>query len=324
VIKLNNIYVFYGDEKYLIDQEIEKICKSLIGEDYQDIVSKYNLNQVDIATILEDANMISMWSSKKMIICYNSSFLTSSSKEESLEQDVDLLINYLDNSNENTTIIFTVENNKLDERKRVVKELRKKAIVKEFNKLKEEDLSLYAKSLFENNNYKIDKKAIQILTDRIEGDLGFLNQEINKLMLYKEDTKEITIEDIEELVRIPITDDVFKLVDAVLNKNLEKSLTIYQQLLLRNEEPIKIVIILANQFRLIYQTKKLYKKGYSEKDIASKLGIHPYRIKLAGLLKIEEEQLLNYIEKLADLDEDIKMGRTNKDIGLELFLLQIK
>jgi len=92
-----------------------------------------------------------------------------------------------------------------------------------------------------------------------------------------------------------------------------------------NEEPIKIIVMLANQFRIIYQSKEMYKKGYTENDIASTLNIHPYRIKLA-LNKAKEynsKDLLNYIKKLSDLDIGIKTGNINKEIGLELFIINL-
>ncbi len=83
--------------------------------------------------------------------------------------------------------------------------------------------------------------------------------------------------------------------------------------------------MLANQFRLMYQVKGLTKKGYSEKDIAKLLDIHPYRVKLSlGKSKsFSDEKLLSILKQLADLDSDIKKGNIDKNLGLELFILSI-
>ena len=96
-------------------------------------------------------------------------------------------------------------------------------------------------------------------------------------------------------------------------------------MIILGEEPIKIIIMLANQFRLIYQTRNLYKKGYSEKDISNLLGIHPYRIKLAINKgnQFQDETLLIYLKRLSDLDMDIKNGKIEKELGLELFILNL-
>lgn len=320
---MDSIYVLYGEESFLIEEECNKIINNIFGNNAENQVVKYSLLEADIDTVLNDASTMPFLSDKKLIICTECSFLTGAGKDSIDEQSIDKLLKYINNPNDKTTVIFVVENDKLDERKKIVKELKNKAVVKQFNKLKENDLMEYAKKICEQNKYKISSKALTILVERVENNLEFLSREIEKLMLYAIDKKEITEEDILESVRKPVADDVFSLVDAVVKKDTNKILDVYNQLLLNNEEPIKVIAILANQFRLIYQTKKLYKLGYSEKDIASKLGIHPYRVKLANEVNLKEIELLSYLEQLADLDIDIKTGKANKDIGLELFFLNI-
>jgi DNA polymerase-3 subunit delta len=118
-------------------------------------------------------------------------------------------------------------------------------------------------------------------------------------------------------------DNIFALTDAVIKKDISTSLSLYQELLKRGEEPIKIIVMLANQFRLIFQVKRLSAKGMNEDKIASQLSVHPYRVKLAKEVRLSEKELLNYISLLADLDEKIKMGDINKDTGLELFFLKL-
>ena len=86
---------------------------------------------------------------------------------------------------------------------------------------------------------------------------------------------------------------------------------IYEQfpnldLVIINEEEIKLIVTLANQFRLIYQVKTMFKGGYSEFDISKKLDIHPFRIKLANAVCISLDECLEYLKKLSILDEEIK------------------
>jgi DNA polymerase-3 subunit delta len=320
---MNNFYVFYGEELFLIEKEANKIVRDLFGNDTENKVSKYNMLQTNIDTVIEDACMISLFDDKKVIICTDCFFLTGSNKDLEIDNNLEHLISYIDHYDENTTIIFMVNNSKLDDRKKIVKKLREVGIVKEFNKLKNNELIDIASTIFKENKYEIEYKTIKKLVERIEENVELLHHEIDKLMLYKLDEKKVIDEDIEDIIYQPITDNIFALVDAIIDKDIEKTMNIYSQLLTRNEEPIKIIVILANQFRLIYQTKKLYKLGYSERDIASKLDIHPYRIKLANEVRLDENTLLKYIEQLADLDIDIKTGRISKDIGLELFFLKI-
>ena len=60
-------------------------------------------------------------------------------------------------------------------------------------------------------------------------------------------------------------EDIFDLINHIVNKDKEKPFTVYENLIKTAEEPIKILITLANQFRLIYQVKELYKEGKQKK-----------------------------------------------------------
>ncbi|WP_368784330.1 hypothetical protein, partial [Acinetobacter baumannii] len=47
-------------------------------------------------------------------------------------------------------------------------------------------------------------------------------------------------------------------------------------------EPLKILTLLARQFRILLQIKTLTPRGYSPQQMASLLGVHPYAAKLAS------------------------------------------
>ena len=98
----------------------------------------------------------------------------------------------------------------------------------------------------------------------------------------------------------------------------------YSEMINQNEEPIKIIVMLANQFRIMYQVKELVKIGYSEKEIATKLKLHPYRVKLANQnsRKFKSDTLIKYLKKLSDIDYNIKSGKIDKYLALELFILK--
>jgi DNA polymerase-3 subunit delta len=317
------IYVLYGIEKFLIDQKI----KSILSEKNinTDNVSKYDMEETPLSVVLEDALMLSLFTDKKVIICHNCYFLTASTIKLDINHNIDDLINYIKLKNNDTIIIFVVDCENLDERKNIVKLLKKEANLFKANKLIDNELVDFIMNYLKEKGYKISRNDASYLKDRTNNNLDTVYQELNKLMLYKNDEKEIVEDDINELVSKTIDDNIFSLVNAVVDNDKPKIIEIYNELIRNNEEPVKIIVLIANQFRLIYQTKILYNQGYTEKDIADKLGVHPYRIKLAyqkGKL-ISEKKLLKYLGNLADLDFEIKSGKIDKYLGLELFLSKI-
>jgi DNA polymerase-3 subunit delta len=267
------------------------------------------------------ANEVSLFSSSRMILVENSYIFTGTTNKKLPEQNLLVLEEYLKNPNENTILIFSIYKDKLDERKKIVKICKEKGYLKEFNQNGNTDKILL--DLFKP--YTISKEDLSFFINRVGENLSILEQEVNKMKIYKDQDMTITKEDILLLTSKNIDVDIFNLIDNIITSNKEKAIESYHEMLKLGEEPIMIVIMLANQFRMIYQVKKLYQKGYSEKDISSILKVHwyPVRKTLGKMQNYQEDKLLHYLKELANLDIQIKTGKIDKEIGLELFILNI-
>lgn len=309
------VYLFYGQETYLINKEIKKIL-------FEHQIDKINTNHYDLELnllddVIEDAGMISMFGDMKAIIVDHAYIFTG--KKNLIEQNTDILDKYLEQINESTILFFIVDSEKLDERKKINKTIKEKGSVRTF--IKVGNLTNLAKEMFDD--YQISASDLNLLLEYVGKNLDLLEQEINKLKMYRYNEKEIETADITSLVAKNIDLDMFGFIDHIVLKNKEQAITIYHEMLKVNEEPIKIVVMLANQFRIMYQAKGLAVKGYQELEIAQTLDIHPYRVKLAlekGRV-YSSSLLLSYLNQLADLDEKIKGGLIDKELGLELFIL---
>lgn len=305
------VYLLYGTKDFQIEEEIKKLSKSLDEMN----ISKYDLNNDMLSLAIEDAKTMSLFGDKKLVIVDNANMFTGSTSKDS-----EIIEKYLNHINENTTLVLIVHNDKLDTRKKITKLVNKVGKVMAFND--ELDMTSLVRRLLKD--YNIDYKTIKLFLDRVGNNPLIIQSEINKIKIYKGNDKNITDEDILNLTTKLIEIDIFKLIDYIIRKDKEKALELYYEMLKMNEEPIKIIVILANQFRIMYQSKELLKKGYSEKDIASILKIHPYRVKLAiqNSRNYTSEVLLKNLNDLADIDIGIKTGTLNKDLALELFILK--
>ncbi|MDD3187019.1 MAG: DNA polymerase III subunit delta [Bacilli bacterium] len=297
-------YLIYGKEDYLIDKEIEKvISKNKIDKNS---ISNYD-DKVFAKDIIEDAKSISLFSPNKAIIVLGDIFDQETTK---------LFENYLKNENISTFLIIVLRQEKIDERKKIFKLIKNKI---ECNKV---DLLAFVKE--ELNGYKITESLQRKILDKVGSNIYNIKNELDKIKLYKIDSKEINEEDIK-IISKNVEDNVFDFVDNVIKGNVAKTLEIYRELIKKNNEPIAIIVILANQIRLMYQSKILNQSGITYDSIASQLSIHPYRVKLA-LEKGRSyslDTLSSLLEKLADLDIKIKSGLVEPNIGLELFLLEL-
>lgn len=310
---MNKIYLIYGDEEYFINNEINNLKSKY--SDY-DIIT-YDMVESNISDAIEDASMISLFSSNKLIICYNCYFLTSVKCD--IDHNVDLLISYM--KTDSDSILVLIVNSEIDNRKKVVKELNNFNVIK-CNKLKEYEIISFIKDYCKNNGFKIEDAAIKVFLNKLIDNLYIITNELDKLFLYKND-KLITKSDIDLVTSKMININIFDLVNSIVDKKIDESLRLYDELLLINEEEIKLIVTLANQFRLIYQVKTMLKSGYSEIDISKKLDIHPYRIKIANSVNINLDDCLRYIKDLSILDEEIKTGKIDKKMGFIKFILNL-
>ena len=308
-------YLLYGSNKFLIDKEIDNIIKKHSIDSLN--ISNYDLSTDSIKNIIEDADTTSLFSDNKLIIIDNASIFNRGKTIDNIE----LLENYLNNSNKATIIIFINHNDTVDNTKKLTKAIKKNGVIKDF--IQSKDITNIVKDMFDD--YKIDRSLIDLIIKKVGNNLDIIYNEVEKLKIYKIDTKEITKTDIDNLVSENVNVDIFKFVDDIINKNKKEALSAYKKLLILNEEPIKLVSLIASKFRLMYQANVLSKKGYTEKQIAEILKVHPYPVKLALATgyKYNPKLLLKYINDLADLDIGIKSGEKDKDSSLELFILSL-
>lgn len=305
------IYLLYGNKNFLIDNELITLSQPFDPMN----ISKFDFDNESPQNAMEDAKTISLFGDKKLIICTHANMFTGATSK-----DIDIIEEYLNHPNPDTTIIFTVNNEKIDERKKITKLIKKKGCVKAFNA--KIDVHHLIKS--ELQDFKIDNQTLNLLINRVGENPLILKNELAKIKIYKDDNHLISSNDIMNLTTKNIDTDIFKLIDHIVRNQKDEALEIYYEMLKINEEPLKIIILLASQFRIMYQAKQLLKRGLSEKDIATILKIHPYRVKLAiqNSRYIDSKVLLQYLADLADLDIGIKTGIINKDTALELFILK--
>lgn len=310
------LYLLYGE----FETEIDKFINKLMIDNNIDTKLTYNYKDTTINDVIEECSYLDLFGNNKIVVLNECFFLTG---KETL--DSELLTKYIDNPNQGVILIFKVITDKLDERKKLVKLLKSKSIVKEFKLLDSRNINNYISEYFKSKGYKIDYDSINEIKNRLVDNTKVIDTELDKLYLYKINDKVITINDVKKVI-CKYDDNVsFKLVNSVLKKDKKSIFNLYKELINKNEEPIMILTMLANQFRLIYEVKVLSDSGLSLNDIASKLKEHPYRVQITyeNSFNIGKKEIKRIITKLYETDYNIKTGIMDKEKALELFFLEL-
>ena len=114
------------------------------------------------------------------------------------------------------------------------------------------------------------------------------------------------------------------MIEAVACQNQKKALDYYYDLLALKEPPMRILYLLARQFKLLLEVQELVKKGYGKKQVAQEAGLHPF---VAGKYmdqcrNFSKDELRAIMEEAAELEECVKTGRLNDVMSVEIFILK--
>ena len=213
---------------------------------------------------------------------------------------------------------------KIDNRKKVTKAFEKKYKIINVGGLSKMDLIAKGRELIFKNKYKIENETLEYITESCQNNYDLIYNEIQKLFLYYETPSTIRLEDVKEIISKSIVDNNFKFIEAIVNKNLKKALFLLEDLYRLKIDPIVLVRLLAREYRLMYQVKFLMSKGYYKKDIGKRLKMQEWQIdKLSkNSSDFYEEDLKNFIKKIADLDYKIVRGNDDKFLIFKRFLLE--
>ncbi|MFD1548389.1 DNA polymerase III subunit delta [Levilactobacillus fuyuanensis] len=279
--KLAPVYLIMGQADYL-QRRLKTAFKSVVPAEEQTMnYATYDMDAVPLAVALDDAMAAPFFGERRVVCIDNPQFLTGETKKQKVEHDVASLQTYLGSPMESTVLVFFAPYEKLDGRKKVSKQLKKVATTIDIGNFSERDVRQFVTNQLKQDGYTMDPAALGELIQRTDADLTLMMAELPKLELFAYPQKTIQPDAVTGLVAQTLTQNVFDLVNQVLAKDTAKAVTLYRELLLAKEEPLKINAILQGQFRLLIQTKVLAKQGYSQGKLANLLKVHPYRIKLA-------------------------------------------
>ncbi|GKQ42812.1 DNA polymerase III subunit delta [Companilactobacillus sp. RD055328] len=320
-VKIEPIYMVVGNEASLNDKAI-KIFKELLQPEELDMnFSDFDLREDSLEDVINEAISAPFFGDRRLIFVNNPVFLTGE-KNQSIEQNVEILSDYIKNPMLSSVLVFFANYEKLDSRKKIVKELNKSVQIIDTAKISANQVEGYAKALITNEGYSIDNDAFDLLIQKTNADFSSIQTNLEKIYLYCLDTKKIDLEAVDKLVPNSLDDNVFDLVNAILNKNTALAEDLYQQMLIQKIEPIALNGLILSQLRLLIQINILSAKGLTQATIASTLKVHPFRVKMANTQakRFTLDILQEMYQYIVNIDYKMKTGSDNKEMLFDLFI----
>ena len=309
---MNNLNLIIGDDKELVNFYLQDIVNKINSEDKV----YYDLSNVPFSLIIDEASMMSLLSSKKIIIASN--FDVSKIQDYEFEY----LTKYLSDINKDVYIILMAL--KVDARVKSYKLFKDNFNIIDVTKVDNNMMIMdYVSKRIKDNKFKISKYDLEYFMEKVGNDIVNINLELDKLFAYKEEEKLIERKDIDLLIIDNIENVIYEFTNAVLEKDIEKISFMYNNFKKENMPYDYIITSLANVFRQAYIIKLLNNDNKSNLEISKVIGKKEFYIKkmLERLYIYSLDDLSDLIINLADIELEYKSGKSNID-KLELFLIK--
>lgn len=307
------VYLLHGEEGYLKALYKNKLKKAILGESDEMNYSYFEGKGIDITQVRELADTLPFFAERRLILIENSGWFKSACD----------FADYLPLMPETTHIVFVEQD--VDKRNKLYKYVAKSGVAAVLDAMGEKDLILWVAGLCKQGGKAIREHTVQYLLEHVDTNMNHLQNEIEKLVAYTAGREEITIEDIDHICTMQVTNQIFPMIDAVGAKNRERALKLYYDLLALREKPMSVLFLLSRHFNILLQVKEQDEKHVPKELVAKKIGIPPFTVRKYGsqAAKFKKAQLVAAVSACISSEEAVKTGRIGEQLAVELLLIEL-
>lgn len=274
--KFAPIYFLEGDEPYFIDLITDFIEKNAIAEHekgFNQLIMYGKDSPVNV--ILSNARKFPMMAERQVVIVKEAQSIPDLGKEDAQK----LLLSYLNNPLPSTILVFAHKHKKLDGRSSLKKELDKKSIYVNSEKVKDWLLTGWVESYFKDLGHQIDAKAAQLLADSIGNNLEVITNEVGKMLINFPEPTKFTPDHISKYIGINKEYNNFELTKAIGYKDIIKANQIIHYFI-QNPKAHPVIPIFSLLYNYFSKIALVHRAGpMPDNQLAGVIGINPYGLK---------------------------------------------
>jgi len=301
-------FLFYGDEDFLIRQRIaelkKKVANPSLNFEELDVTREVNVESIVVAIQTNP-----MLGGDKTVVIRNADL-----RDENWLK----IIPFLTTLASGTTVVIWASN--IDKRSKAYKALNKVVDsyeFKSFTEWEQDKVIAWISKTFKEAGKEIKTPAALRLQEICGNNLGKLKSEIDKIVTYVGERKEILEKDILTLAS-PGAVSSFVLSNAVADKNIAKALSAFRSLWRNKVSLFQLLPLLASQYRIMLQTTDLTPTQFS------RIKANPYYVRKCHdkSKKFSQQELKNNLKLLLETDLRLKSGESPQTV-FELLLTEL-
>lgn len=311
--QLKQVYLLYGEEAYLRKQYRDKLKTAFFPDG--DTMNYHYLEGkgVNVGAVIDLAETMPFFADRRLILIENSGLFKHGGEQ---------LADYIKNLPPTAYFVFTEA--QADKRSKLFKAVKEHGRAVEFAAQDEKTLMKWVMGIVKREGKEITRDAMELLLDKTGSDMENIRSELEKLLCYTLEADGITARDVETVCTRRMENQIFDMIDAISQKRQKQALNLYYDLLALKEPPMRILFLIARQFNLLLQVKEAGKKGYDNKTVAQKTGLHTFIVGkyTAQAGKFKSEYLRQALTDCVEAEEAVKTGRMEDKLSVELLIIQ--
>ncbi len=305
------VYLLFGDEPFLIASYKKRMREALTGGD----TMNYNYFEgkgPDVKEIISLADTMPFFAARRLIMIDGSGFFKAAAPDE--------LVDYMGAVPETTCLVFC--ESEVDKRNRLYKKVKELGRAVELGRQDAAQLSRWAAGILAQDGKRITRSVMDYFLERTGDDMESIRSELEKLVCYTMGRSVVTKEDVDAVGTVHVENRIFEMVSAITAGNKRKAMDLYEDLLTLREPPMRILFLIARQFNQLLQVKELAEAGNDRGSIAAKVKIPPFAAGrlIAQARSFTREQILSCVSRCVQLEEDVKTGKLDDRLAVELLI----
>ena len=306
-------YLLCGEEAYLKVQYKNKLLKALNPDDDTMNFNHYEGRNIDVKELIDLCETMPFFADRRVVLLEDTGFF---------KNKCDELADYIKELPDYLCLVFVED--EVDKRSKMYKAVKSCGRIGEFARQDEKTLMQWAAGILKREGKNITQRDMELLLTMTGIDMGNLRMELEKLITYTGDRNVVTRADIQEVCTTQTQNKIFDMVRAVTEKNQKRALDLYYDLLTLKEPPMRILFLLAKQFRQLLLVKEYTEEGVAQPEMASRLGVPSFVVRniasCARSYRISE--LRQAVTDFVDAEEAVKTGRLQDVLSVELLIVK--
>jgi DNA polymerase-3 subunit delta len=313
---LRSVYLIYGKEPLLVERALERLKGRFakVGDASLDLM-QYRGDVADATEILNACNTLPLLSEKRLVIVRDVDSLDA--------EDQRSLAAYVAEPSPTTILVLVGE--KLNKSSRLYKSVDAAGGVHEYKAPYKREYPAKTVELMAERGYRLSYDDAERLVRATGADLRRIDAELEKLVAFLGERRDVTTRDVEQVVASSPSVSVFELSDAVGARECERALRMLGELLDGGESVHGVHALLTRRVRELMAARSLRDRGEgTPARLSANLGRPEWQVRELPrqAARFTPDELVDALRGAAATEAAMKTSRDAR-LALERWIMQV-